>query len=147
MSCRHRQSCSRVLLDESDRRTFLKRFRRPNLENLQRQSLCKAVNTLARKVVYCPYCAATNGAVKKAGALKIVHDKFRAKKTADELERFKAGFANAVQAQKDIAMFVARAAQEDLNPLKVLDLFKRMSDEVRGRVAGPVRALMLVVGL
>lgn len=86
---------------------------------------------MARKVVYCPYCAATNGAVKKAGALKIIHDKFRAKKTADELERFKRSFTNAIDAQKDLAMYVNRAVHEDLNPLKVLDLFKRMSDEVR----------------
>jgi DNA-directed RNA polymerase III subunit RPC1 len=118
------------LLDEPERRMFLKRFRRPNLENLQRQALCKAVNTAARKVVYCPYCSATNGAVKKAGALKIIHDKFRAKKTADELDKFKQSFANAIEAQKDLATYVNRAVHEDLNPLKTLDLFKRMSDEV-----------------
>lgn len=116
---------------------YLKRFRRPGLENLQRQALCKAVNTAARKVVYCPYCAATNGAVKKAGALRIVHDKFRAKKTAEELERFRKSFANAVEAQKELAVFVNRAVMEDLNPLKVLDLFKRMLDEVRGSMQCP----------
>jgi DNA-directed RNA polymerase III subunit RPC1 len=124
------QTCSRVLLDEQDRRTYLKRFRRPNLENIQRQALCKAVNVISRKVVYCPYCSATNGAVKKAGALKIIHDKFRAKKTAEELEKFKRSFTNAVDAQKDLGMYVNRAVHEDLNPLKVLDLFRRMSDEV-----------------
>jgi hypothetical protein len=85
---------------------------------------------MARKVVYCPYCSATNGAVKKAGALKIIHDKFRAKKTAEELEKFRKTFANAVESQKDLGMYVNRAIHEDLNPLKVLDLFRRMSDEV-----------------
>jgi DNA-directed RNA polymerase III subunit RPC1 len=86
---------------------------------------------MARKVVYCPYCSGTNGAVKKAGALKIIHDKFRAKKTAEELEKFKRSFSNAVEAQKDLGMYVNRAVHEDMNPLKVLDLFRRMSDEVR----------------
>jgi DNA-directed RNA polymerase III subunit RPC1 len=86
---------------------------------------------LARKVVYCPYCSATNGAVKKAGALKIIHDKFRAKKTAEELENFKKTFSNAIEVQKDLGMYVNRAVHEDLNPLKVLDLFRRMSDDVR----------------
>ena len=86
---------------------------------------------MARKVVYCPYCAATNGAVKKAGALKIIHDKFRAKKTADELERWKKTFIPAVEAQKELAMYLNKAVHEDLNPLKVLDLFRRISDEVR----------------
>lgn len=125
------QTCAKVLLEEPDRRTYLKRFRRPNLENMQRQSLCKAVNTMARKVVYCPYCSATNGAVKKAGALKIIHDKFRAKKTAEEMERWKKTFAPAVEAQKELGMYLNKAVHEDLNPLKVLDLFRRISDEVR----------------
>ena len=85
---------------------------------------------MARKVVYCPYCSATNGAVKKAGALKIIHDKFRAKKTADELEKWKASFASAIEAQKELGMYINKAVHEDLNPLKVLDLFRRISDEV-----------------
>lgn len=97
---------------------------------MQRQALSKAVNTMARKVVYCPYCSATNGAVKKAGALKIIHDKFRAKKTADELEKFKQTFASAIEAQKELGMYINKAVVEDLNPLKVLDLFRRVSDEV-----------------
>ncbi|KLO17495.1 beta and beta-prime subunits of DNA dependent RNA-polymerase [Schizopora paradoxa] len=123
------KTCARVLILEPDRRIYLKRFRRPNLDNIQRQALCKAVNTLARKTVYCPYCTATNGAVKKVGPLKIIHDKFRAKKTADEMERWKKTFNSAIEAQKDIAMFINKAAHEDMNPLKVLDLFKRISDE------------------
>ncbi|KAI0052660.1 beta and beta-prime subunits of DNA dependent RNA-polymerase [Auriscalpium vulgare] len=123
------KTCARVLLEEPDRRTYVKRFRRPNLENIQRQILVKAVNVLARKTVYCPYCTATNGAVKKAGALKITHDKFRAKKTADEMERWKKTFAPAVEAQKELGMYINKAIHEDLNPLKVLDLFKRISDE------------------
>ncbi|KAI0786519.1 beta and beta-prime subunits of DNA dependent RNA-polymerase [Abortiporus biennis] len=123
------KTCARVLLEEPDRRTYLKRFRRPNLENIQRQALSKAVNTQARKTVYCPYCSSTNGAVKKAGALKIIHDKFRAKKTADELERWKTTFTSAVEAQKELSIYLNRAVHEDLNPLKVLDLFKRISDE------------------
>ncbi|KAF8164924.1 hypothetical protein B0H34DRAFT_786681 [Crassisporium funariophilum] len=123
------KTCARVLMEEPDRRTYLKRFRRLNLENMQRASLSKAVNTMARKVVYCPYCSATNGAVKKAGALKIIHDKFRAKKTADEMEKWKKTFAPAVEAQKELAMYINKAIHEDLNPLKVLDLFRRVSDE------------------
>lgn len=124
------KTCARVLLEEPDRRLYLKRFRRPNLENINRVALCKAVNTMARKVVYCPYCSATNGAVKKGGLLKIIHDKFRAKKTAEEMEKWKRSFASAVEVQKELGMHLNKAAIEDLNPLKVLDLFKRISDEV-----------------
>jgi DNA-directed RNA polymerase III subunit RPC1 len=55
---------------------------------------------LAKSFVYRPYCAATNGAVKKAGAVKIIHDKFRANKTADELERWKKTYIPAVEAER-----------------------------------------------
>jgi DNA-directed RNA polymerase III subunit RPC1 len=120
-------------LEETDRRSYLKRFRNPLLENMQRQSLCKAVNSMARKVVYCPYCSSTNGAVKKVGALKIIHDKFRAKKTANEMETWKRSFATAIEAQRELGIYVNKAVHEDLNPLKVLDLFKRISDEVGRR--------------
>ncbi|KAJ7896076.1 hypothetical protein B0H14DRAFT_2680328 [Mycena olivaceomarginata] len=123
------KTCARVLLEEPDRRIFIKRFRRPNLENMQRQIVTKAVNTMARKVVHCPYCSATNGAVKKAGPLKIIHDKFRAKKTAPELEAFRKTFESAIEFQKELAMYVNKPVYEDLHPLKVLDLFRRISDE------------------
>jgi DNA-directed RNA polymerase III subunit RPC1 len=72
-----------------------------------------------------------NGTVKKGGALKIIHDKFRAKRAADEMEKWKASFGKAVQEQKELATFLNRATIEDMNPLKVLDLFKKISDEVR----------------
>ena len=136
-----------MLLEEPDRRTYLRRFRRPNLENIQRQSFFKAVNAAARKIVYCPYCAATNGAVKKAGALKIIHDKFRAKKTAEEMEAWKKTFASAVEAQKELSMYINKAVHEDLNPLKVLDLFKRISNEVIPLFTGDLSLLTRLPGL
>jgi len=80
--------------------------------------------------VYCPHCSATNGAVKKVGALKIIHDKFRAKRTADEMEKWKRTFAPAVEAQKELGIYLKKAVHEELNPLKVLDLFRKISDEV-----------------
>ena len=88
------------------------------------------MNALARKTVYCPYCSATNGAVKKAGALKIIHDKYRAKKTADELGKWKRSLLSAAETQREIEPYLSRAVHEDLNPLKVLMLFKNISNEV-----------------
>ncbi|KAG8946948.1 hypothetical protein FRC00_009353, partial [Tulasnella sp. 408] len=79
-------------------------------------------------MVYCPYCNATNGVVKKAGLLRIVHEKFRAKKTHGEMEKWKETFKTAVENDKQIAPLLNRA-HEDLNPLKVLDLFRRISAE------------------
>lgn len=122
------KNCARVLLTEEQRRSYLKRFRRPNLENLQRQTACKAVNTACRKNLYCPYCQSTNGVVKKTGLLKIVHEKFRAKKTQGEQQEFVNTFNTAINMSKEIAPHLNKA-QDDLNPLRVLDLFTRISNE------------------
>ncbi|SHO79390.1 RNA polymerase III largest subunit C160 [Malassezia sympodialis ATCC 42132] len=123
------KSCARILLEEPDRRKFLRRFRRPGLENLQRTQTFKAVNAVARKTLYCPYCGATNGTVKKAGVLKVVHEKFRQKKTEEEMLEFRRTFMTAVSmGNGELAPHLGKA-QEDLNPLRVLDLFRRISDE------------------
>lgn len=124
------KTCARVLLDEGDRRKYLKRFRSPHLENLTRQVHAKAVNLACRKVVYCPYCFATNGTVKKApGAiLKILHEKFRAKRTQEEYAEWKNTFKSAIGDSRELEGMLGKA-HEDLNPLKVLDLFKRISAE------------------
>jgi DNA-directed RNA polymerase III subunit RPC1 len=47
------------------------------------------------------------------------------------MEKWKKTFSNAVEVQKELGTYVGRAVHEDLNPLKVLDLFRRISDEVR----------------
>ncbi|EGG07581.1 uncharacterized protein MELLADRAFT_47986 [Melampsora larici-populina 98AG31] len=120
------KTCARVMLSEEDRRVYLQRFRRPNLENLQRQHYAKQVNTACRKVLTCPYCGATNGIVKKVGALRIVHEKFRAKKKADELEAFRDTFINAIKETRELAPHLHKA-QEDMNPLRVLNLFRRVT--------------------
>ncbi|KZO94824.1 beta and beta-prime subunits of DNA dependent RNA-polymerase [Calocera viscosa TUFC12733] len=123
------KTCSRVMLEEADRRKFLRRFRRPGLENLQRQATFKAVNAQCRKVVYCPYCMNINGTIKKAKKdIKIVHDKFRAKKTEDERVKWREGFNKAVEYQKDLAPHIGKAL-EDMHPLRVLTLFENITDE------------------
>jgi len=118
------------MLTEDARRAFLKRFRRPNLENLTRQGLCKQVLAAARKVNVCQYCGGINGTVKKAAALKIVHERFRQKKLTEEAENWRQSFSSAINFQGDVGRILGVKGAEELNPLKVLDLFKRMTIEV-----------------
>ena len=118
------------MLTESARRAFLQRFRRPNLENLARQSLCKQVLAMSRKINVCHHCGAINGTVKKAAALKIVHERFRQKKLTEEAEKWRQSFSNAIKVQNDLDRVLGVKGAEELNPLKVLDLFKRMTAEV-----------------
>ena len=123
------QTCSRILLPPSDRSRFLHRFRKPGLESLARQAISKTVLSACKKCTMCPYCEAINGVVKKSGALKISHEPFRSVKMAEAKKDWMASFATAVAEQQAIEANLSRAS-EDLNPLKVLELFKRVTAEV-----------------
>ncbi|KAG0246496.1 hypothetical protein BGX31_001773 [Mortierella sp. GBA43] len=122
------KTCSRVLLQEKARRKYLKKLRAPNLENLTRKNVVKAIYDECKKVTVCPYCQASNGTVKKVGPLKLVHEKYKAKKAAEEYELFKTSFNNALEAAPEMKAHISKA-QEDMNPLRVLNLFKAISDE------------------
>lgn len=124
------QTCARVLLPPSERAAFLRRFRRPGLETLQRQSASKAVLASCKKRTICSHCGAPNGVVKKSGTLKISHEPYRANKMAEAKSEWMATFKNAIGEDQAIATHLSKAV-EDLNPLKVLELFKRVTAEVR----------------
>ncbi len=99
---------------------------------MQRQALAKAVNTLCRKCLKCPYCGALNGTVKKAtGALKITHERFRSKTASvrDEYDEFRAKFKGASRDMRELPGLLPKA-HEDIHPLRCLDLFKKISAEV-----------------
>ncbi len=124
-----------MLLDEGDRRRYLRTFRKPGLENQTRLRTSKAVNVAARKQSLCPRCGSINGVVKKAGLLKIVHDRYRHKRWAEELHKFHGSFQHMISlggqgigSGGEVRQHLSRAV-EDLNPLKVLELFRRISEE------------------
>ncbi|KZZ94312.1 DNA-directed RNA polymerase III [Moelleriella libera RCEF 2490] len=87
-----------------------------------------------RKSKSCPYCGSVNGQIRKIGVLKLVHDKFStfnkstaAKKTPPESKvKFDESFAEAKRENAELEKHL-RKAMEDLNPLRVLNLFKMIS--------------------
>lgn len=91
----------------------------------------------AKKTKNCPRCGAINGTVKKAGAssLKIIHDKFKsynastsAKKVAPpEKVAFDASLESARKANTEVTRNMNKA-MDDLSPLRVLKLLKRVQD-------------------
>ncbi|KAJ2401988.1 DNA-directed RNA polymerase III subunit C1 (rpo31) [Coemansia sp. RSA 2559] len=123
------KSCSRVMLAESERRSFLKRLRSPGIDGLQTRALVKNINDRCKKVTYCPHCGETNGVVKKAGPMKIIHDKYRKRSTSDEQEEFRKTMDNAVQADPQLKPFISRPQSEEMTPLRVYNMFKNISDE------------------
>ncbi|CDK28947.1 unnamed protein product [Kuraishia capsulata CBS 1993] len=128
------KTCSSVLLDETTCRQFLLELRRPGLDNLRRMRILKRVSDQAKKQRRCLSCGAINGVVKKAAAgsgpaaLKIIHDTFRwvGKKGADEKVQWDEDFELLRATNPDIDRFIKRCF-DDLNPLKVLALFKKIS--------------------
>jgi DNA-directed RNA polymerase III subunit RPC1 len=99
------------------------------IENTTRQAYSRAITALCKKTVYCPHCGATNGVVKKVGTLKIMHEQFRAKKTKPEREEWEHGFDEALKDQRDLRPHISKA-QDDMNPLRVVNLFKAVKAAV-----------------
>ncbi|KAK9456872.1 hypothetical protein V1511DRAFT_509555 [Dipodascopsis uninucleata] len=121
------KDCGSILLDDIHRQKFLNELRRPGIDNLRRMQILKKVNEQCRKQRRCLKCNSVNGVVKKAGPLKIIHDKFRwsGKQLVDEKVEFEQSFSAAKTFIPDLEKF-QKKAMDDLNPLKVLNLFKRI---------------------
>jgi DNA-directed RNA polymerase III subunit RPC1 len=131
------KECSAILLPETERRSFLKEMRRSRKDNLRRLQIAKRVVERCKKSRDCVVCGAVNGVVKKAGttALKIVHEKFRYFNQSASAKKippiskvvFDASLEEARATNADVDRFYKKA-QDDLNALRVLNLFKKISD-------------------
>lgn len=130
------KGCSRILLEENQRRSFLRSLRRPGLDNLQKTQIGKKVSEECRKRKTCPYCGAVNGAVRKVNGhpLKIVHLKYdsfnrstaKRKVTPPCKVEFDKSFDTAKQGNPELEKHMKKAV-DDMNPLRVWNLFRRIS--------------------
>ena len=127
-----------MLLTETERRAFLRDLRRPNIDNLRKAQICKKINDQCRKTRSCHYCGDINGRVKKAGShpLKIIHEQFSYFDNSKAQKKIpppaKIAFDKSFEAARKVAEGVGRnfmKAADDLNPLRVLNLFKRITSE------------------
>ena len=102
---------------------------------MQKKGIWKKINTQCRKVRNCYACGALNGRVKKTGSgpLKFVHERFSSydlskavhKKPPREKVEFEKSFQHARKAYTDVDRYM-RKAVDDMNPLKILNLLKRV---------------------
>lgn len=124
------KTCSRVLLPDAERETFLRRMRDPRADALRLLALRKKILGLCKKVVKCPHCQQVNGTVRKitSTTLKLVHEKYRARAAHDLRNVFVAQFAEAQASNPELAQHLPKA-QEDLSPLKVRELFENIPDQ------------------
>ncbi|ODV93801.1 hypothetical protein PACTADRAFT_51550 [Pachysolen tannophilus NRRL Y-2460] len=127
------KSCSCILLDEHSRRSFADELRKPGIDNLRRMKILKRILDQCKKQRRCFKCGGLNGVVKKAAsgsstaALKIIHDSFRwvGKKSVPEKLKWDEAFDKLIENSPELERFMKRC-YEDLNPLKVLNLFKQI---------------------
>lgn len=132
------KECSELLLPEAQKRQLLKTIRRPNLDNPQREAIFKKVIAECKKCRSCSRCGSVNGIVKKVAghALKVVHDKYnyynrsaaKSRVPPPSLIQFEKSFDFAKKSDKDVEKHF-RKAMDDLNPLRVLDLFERVRND------------------
>ena len=123
-----------MLLTTEERRAFLKDLRKPGIDNMRRAQICKKINQQCRKAKQCPYCDSVQGQIRKTGPLKLTHDKFQTynKSTAAKkvmptsMMVFNKSFDEAKKLNSELDKHLKKAS-EDLNPLRVLNLFKMIS--------------------
>ena len=120
-------------------------------------AMSRAVSSQCRKRALCPYCGAINGVVKKHGALRIVHEKYRgrnrtrvpepppagqssggnklpgsaysAQRAQDKAtyDAWRASFREAEREARELAPHVDKAL-DDINALRALLLFRHVPD-------------------
>ena len=125
------KSCGGILLNADAREEFLRKMRKPNLDSLQRGAIFKKVVEAAKKNKQCFTCGAYNGVVKKAAGaptLKLLHEKFKGRAAEHELGILGQQLSSAMAFSGEVATHLGKA-YEDLSPLFVLELLKRISDE------------------
>jgi DNA-directed RNA polymerase III subunit RPC1 len=101
---------------------------------LKRTQICKKINEQCRKAKQCPHCDAFNGQIRKPGALKLVHDRYgvfnkstaKSKTEPPPYTTFKSTFDEIKKTNTEIDKHLKKA-MDDLNPLRVLNLFKMIT--------------------
>jgi DNA-directed RNA polymerase III subunit RPC1 len=132
------KDCSSILLEPDERRRYLRSMRRPGMDNLQKTGIARKIMEECRKKKTCPDCKAVNGTVRKVAGhpLKIIHKRYDAfdksvaktKKAPPGKLEFDQSFETAKAANAEIDKHVKKAV-DDMHPLRVLNIFKKISDE------------------
>jgi len=123
------KTCAAVMLPELERQQFLRKFRNPNMERLHRQKLAKKLSDRCKRLKICPSCGAYNGTVKKiTGTLKIIHDKYS--KNLALWDTYLEEFEEVQRFNQEIGSHLTeKKVTDDLNPIRVLSLFEKISPE------------------
>ncbi|EFN78064.1 DNA-directed RNA polymerase III subunit RPC1 [Harpegnathos saltator] len=123
------KKCAHVMLSPEDKNYYLLKVLNPNLGYLARKALRKQILEKAKKTTICQNCKEINGTVKKAGMLKIVHEKYKNKKKQENIieEKLLSDYRYVVEHNKEIKSILQSSGLVfTLNPILVLELFERI---------------------
>eukprot|EP00668_Euglena_longa_P046630 GGOE01062315.1.p1 GENE.GGOE01062315.1~~GGOE01062315.1.p1 ORF type:complete len:1429 (-),score=496.78 GGOE01062315.1:79-4365(-) len=122
------KDCGKVLLNEEERRKYLRLLRKKDLHSISRKGIARKVEDLCKKKTECPWCGATNGNVRKLQQMRMAHEKYKVKHREETAEEFVAMFSNAADYNADLKPHIGKA-MDDLTPLVTLNLFDKMEPE------------------
>lgn len=132
--CKH---CCRILLGDDDVQTYWKKLANPSMDGMARAALLKAIHEKAKKVQKCPHCSHVNGAVKKAGLMRVIHEhkpihssEKRPSAKGDEDAKVDEKWKDVIETAPELKYHVtSKACREHLiTPLDALRLFEGVSD-------------------
>nr|POE56345.1 dna-directed rna polymerase iii subunit rpc1 [Quercus suber] len=131
------KECSRVLLPEKERRQQLKALRGLAGDTLRKAVVIKKIAAECRKIKVCPHCSGLNGLVKKVpgNPTKMFHNRFaiytssnaKNKQKPADMVKFEESLNEAKKLNPEVERHVRRAA-DDLTPLRVLNILKKVPD-------------------
>lgn len=114
------KKCSCVMLSKADKLQYRFKVVNPNLGYLDRKALRKQILLKAKKTTICQNCGELNGTIKKTGLLKIVHEKFKAKKKTDPIVADKISeYNHVVENNKEIEGIIQSGIGDILSPTEV----------------------------
>ena len=125
------QQCARLIITDAERDVFIRKLRNPNIESGAKVRLYQKLVKMCRKnLAACPHCGAVNGLIRKIGPVKLLHDVFnkKARFAVEAANQFQKNFDYALECNKELEPHMSKV-QDDLNPVRVLNLFTRMTTE------------------
>lgn len=117
------------MLKDADKVIYGRRLLNPNLSYLAKKSIASQILVKSKKHTKCPYCGSINGPIKKGpGLMKILHEPFRGKKPTDPvMSEALHELLDSTAKNRELAQIIGPPALIcEMNPLQVLDLFKRI---------------------
>lgn len=132
--CKH---CARLLLPINKRNEYLAKVMRAKNSYLERKVIHEQIIKLCKKQKNCPYCGKFNGQIKKTGCYKILSQNVPIKPKSknsltvnyskEQIQQISA-FKNIIESNPDIEELLEKQTHEMLDPIIVLDIFRRIPE-------------------